>query len=138
MQVVWIRSLGREDPLEKGAAAYSRTLAGELHAQRRLAGAAVHEGAKSRTRLSNGFPGGSDSKEAASNAGDLGSIPGLERSPGGEYGNPPQYSCLENPHGQGSLVGYSPWDHEELDMNEQLSTAQCLKDTVSTLKKKVN
>ena len=44
-----------------------------------------------------GFSGGLDSKESARNAGDLGSIPGLERSPGGKYGNPPQYSCLENP-----------------------------------------
>ena len=40
------------------------------------------------------------------NAGDLGSIPGLGRSPGGEHGNPLQYSCLENPHGQRSLLGY--------------------------------
>ena len=46
-----------------------------------------------------GFPGGSDSKESTYNAGDLGSILGLERSPGGRHGNPLQYSCLENPHG---------------------------------------
>ena len=57
------------------------------------------------------FPGGSDGKESACNAGDLGSIPGLGRSPGGGYGNPLQYSCVENPHGQRSLAGYSPWDH---------------------------
>ena len=44
-----------------------------------------------------GFPGGSGSKESACNAGDLGSIPGLGRSPGGGHGNPLQYSCLENP-----------------------------------------
>ena len=44
-----------------------------------------------------GFPGGSGSKESACNAGDLGSIPGLGRSPGGRHGNPLQYSCLENP-----------------------------------------
>ena len=43
-----------------------------------------------------GFPGGSDGKLSACNAGDLGSIPGLGRSPGGGYGNPFQYSCLEN------------------------------------------
>ena len=42
-------------------------------------------------------PGGSDSKESACNAGDLGSIPGLGRSPGGGHDNPLQYSCLENP-----------------------------------------
>ena len=43
-----------------------------------------------------GFPGGSDSKESACNAGDPGSIPGLGRSPGEENGHPLQYSCLEN------------------------------------------
>ena len=51
-------------------------------------------------------------KESACNVGDLGSIPGLGRSPGGGHGNPLQYSCLENPHGQGSLAGYSPWAHK--------------------------
>ena len=43
------------------------------------------------------FPGGSDGKTSAYNAGDLGSIPGLGRSHGGGNGNPLQYSCLENP-----------------------------------------
>ena len=43
------------------------------------------------------FPGGSDGKKSACNAGDLGWIPGLERFPGGGCGNPLQYSCLENP-----------------------------------------
>ena len=50
--------------------------------------------------------------------------PGLERSPGGRHGNPLQYSCLENPHGQRSLAGYTPWGSKELDMTEQLRTAQ--------------
>ena len=67
------------------------------------------------------FPGGSDDKEAACNVGDLDSIPGLGRSPGGEHGNPLQYFCLENPHEQKSLVGYSPWGHKESDMTEWLS-----------------
>ena len=53
---------------------------------------------------------------------DVGSIPGLGISPGGGHGNPLQYSCLENPHGQKSLVGYSPWGHKELDTTEQIST----------------
>ena len=44
-----------------------------------------------------GFPGGSDGKKSACNAGGLGLIPGLGRSPGGGHGNPFQYSCLENP-----------------------------------------
>ena len=56
-----------------------------------------------------GFPDGSDSKESACNARDLGSIPGLGRCPGGGHGNPLQYSGVENPHGQRSLVGYSSW-----------------------------
>ena len=44
-----------------------------------------------------GFPGGSVVKNLPANAGDTGSIPGLERSPGEGNGNPFQYSCLENP-----------------------------------------
>ena len=59
--------------------------------------------------------GGSDGKESACNARDLCSIPRLGRSPGKGNGYPLQYSCLENPHGQRSLVDYSPWDHKELD-----------------------
>ena len=43
------------------------------------------------------FPGGSDGKVSVCNAGDLGSIPGLEKSPGEGNGSPLQYSCLENP-----------------------------------------
>ena len=66
-----------------------------------------------------GFPGGSDGKESTCNVGDLGLIPGLGR---GRHGNPVQYSCLENPHGQRSLVGYSPWGGKELNMTEQLRT----------------
>ena len=68
-----------------------------------------------------GFPCGSAGKESAFNAGDLGLIPGLGRSPGGRHGNPLQYSGLENPHGQRSLAGYSPWGRKESDMTEQLS-----------------
>ena len=48
------------------------------------------------------FPGGSDSKASAYNAGDLGSIPGLGRSPREGNGNPFQYSCLENPMDRGA------------------------------------
>ena len=67
------------------------------------------------------FPGGSGGKESVCNVGNLGSVPGLGRSPGGGPGNPLQYSCLENPHGQRNLAGYSPWGHKELDTTEQLS-----------------
>ena len=42
----------------------------------------------------------------------------LGRSPGGGHSNPVQYSCLENPHGQKSLVGYSLWDTKESDTTE--------------------
>ena len=48
------------------------------------------------------FPGGSDGKESACNAGDLGSVPGSGRSPGEGHGNPLQYSCLENPMDRGA------------------------------------
>ena len=47
------------------------------------------------------FPGGSDGKESACNAGDLGSIPGQRRSPGGGHDKPLQYSCLEYPTDRG-------------------------------------
>ena len=70
-----------------------------------------------------GFPSVSDGKESTCNVGDLGSIPGLGRSPGEGHGNPLQHSCLENPHGQRSLVGYNPWDHRESDTTGQLSPA---------------
>ena len=43
---------------------------------------------------------------------------GWEDPPRGRHGNPLQYPCLENPHGQKSLAGYSPWGHKELDTTE--------------------
>ena len=55
------------------------------------------------------------------NAGDLrnpGLIAGSGRSPGGGHGNLLQYSCLENPHGQRSLVGYSLWGRKQSDTTE--------------------
>ena len=64
---------------------------------------------------------GSDSKEYSCSVGDLDLIHGLGRSPGGGHGNRVQYYCLENPHGQRSLVGYSPWGHKELDTTEWLN-----------------
>ena len=66
-------------------------------------------------RSSLDFPGGSDGKESTCNVGDLCLIPGLGRSPEGGLGNPLQYSCPENPRGQRSLMGYSPWGHKESD-----------------------
>ena len=76
-------------PLEKGQTTHSRVL---------------------------GLPRWLSGKESACNAGDLRSIPGEGKSPGGEHSNLLQYSCLENPHGQRSLVGYSPCGQKESDM----------------------
>ena len=78
-----------------------------------------------------GFPGDPASKESTCNAGaagDMGSVSEWGRCPEGGHDNPLQYPCLENPHGQRSLVGYSPLGHKELDMTERLSmdTAQII------------
>ena len=72
MQETQVRSLGQEDPLEKETANHSN------------------------------FPGGSDGKESPCNSGDLGSLPGLGRSPGGGHGNQLQYCCLENSVNRGA------------------------------------
>ena len=52
--------------------------------------------------LKTGLPRWLSGKESACSAGDVGSIPGLRRSPGGRNGNPLQYSCLENPMDRGA------------------------------------
>jgi len=61
------------------------------------------------------FPGSSACKECACSAGDTCLIPRSGKSPGGGNGNPLQYSCLENPHEQMRLAGYSSWGHDESD-----------------------
>ena len=61
-----------------------------------------------------GFPGGSDDKESACNAGDPGSIPGSRRSPEKGMAAHFQYSCLENSADR----GYNPSDHQESHMTE--------------------
>ena len=71
MQETLVQFLGQEDPLEKVWATHSSIL---------------------------DFPDASDGKESTCNSGNLSSIPGLGRSPGGGNGNPLQYSCLENHH----------------------------------------
>ena len=95
-------TLGQEDPWV-GKIPWRREwlptplfLPGESQGQRSLA-ATVHGVAESETtkRLS-GASLVTQGKELACNAEDLGSIPGSGRSPGGEHGSPPQYSCLEN------------------------------------------
>ena len=64
-----------------------------------------------------GFPGGSDGKEYACNAGDLGLIPRLGKSPGEGNGNPLQYSYLENSMDRGVW-----WGPKESDTTECAST----------------
>ena len=68
-----------------------------------------------------GFLGGSDSKESACNAGDLGSIPGSGRSPGERNGNPPPVFLPGEFYRQRSLAGYSPWCRKESDTTEGLT-----------------
>ena len=63
--------------------------------------------------------GSSEVKASACNAGELGSIPGLGRSPGEGNGNPLQYSCLKIPWTE-ELVGYTPQGSKELDTTEWL------------------
>ena len=69
-----------------------------------------------------GFPGGSEVKASARNVGDLGSIPGLGRSPGEGNGNPLQYSCLENP-----MDGGAWWAtvHGVIESQTRLSDLTC-------------
>ena len=64
-----------------------------------------------------GFPGGLDGKESTCNAGDVGSIPGLGKSPGEGNGYLPVFLPGEF-HGRRSLEGYSPWGHKESDTTE--------------------
>ena len=71
--------------------------------------------------LFKGFPGSSVEKNLPANAEDardVGSVPGLGRSPGDGNGNPLHYSCWEKPHGQRSLVGYNPRVTKESDTTE--------------------
>ena len=57
-------------------------------------------------------------KNLPAKTGDTGSIPGLGRSPRGGNSNSLQHFCLEKSNGQGSLEGYSPWGHKELDTTD--------------------
>ena len=67
------------------------------------------------------FFGGSDGKESACNAGDMGLTPALGRSPGGGHGNPLQYSCLENSMDRGAWWAAVPGGRKKSDTNEWLS-----------------
>ena len=81
MWETWVRSQGLEDALEECMAIHSSILAWRIPMDR---------------GIWQGYLGGSDSKEPTCNVGDLGSIPGLGRSPGVRKGYPLQYSGLEN------------------------------------------
>ena len=67
-----------------------------------------------------GFPGGSEVKASACNAGDLGLIPGSGKIPWRRKWQPKPVLLPGKSHGQRSMVGYSPWGCKELDMTEQL------------------
>ena len=67
-------------------------------------------------------------KNPPANAGDAGLISESGRSPGERNGNPLQYSCLRNPNGQRSLVGYSPRGHK--GVRYDLATKQQQKCTI--------
>ena len=82
-----------------------------------------------------GFPGSSVVENlpvSAGAAGDMGSIPGLGRSPGRVNGNPRQYSCLKNPIDRGTWQATVHGVTKELDMTEQLSVLACIEKAVST------
>ena len=64
--------------------------------------------------------------QMVNSAGNLGLIPGSGHSPGEENGNPIPVFLPGKSHGQMSLVGYSPWGHEESDMTEQLTLSLSL------------
>ena len=108
--------MGQEDPLEKGMATHYSILALGILWTEEPGGLQSMESQTVGHNL--GFPGSSGGEESACNAGDWGSIPGSGCSLGEGHGNPLQYSCLENHHGQRSLAGYSPWGCKESDKTE--------------------
>ena len=99
MQDTQLQSLDWEDPLEKEMATHSSVLAWRVpwtEEWGRWQSMGLQGAGQDRTTFT--FPfGGSNGKESAHNTADLGSIPGLGRSPGEGHGNPLQYSCLGNP-----------------------------------------
>ena len=113
IQETWVRSLGLEDPLEKGKATYSSILAWKIpwsEEPGRLQSMGLQ-------RVGHDWAI-KHSTEPWARWG----FPGLVRSHGRGHGNPFQYSFLENPHGQRSLAGYSLWGHKGLEMTEWLIT----------------
>ena len=112
MQETRVQSLGREDPLEKEMATHSSTHAWKIPWMEKPGGLQSmgsqrvgHDWATSLSFTFTMFLNGSVGKESAWEAGDtgdVGSVPGWERSPGEGNGNPLQGSCLENPIDRGT------------------------------------
>ena len=78
------------------------------------------------TNMSQCFPGGSKGKESACNEGDLGSVPGLGRSPGEGNDYLLQYSCLENPMDRGALQAIDLVTKSQTRLSRHAFTFQCL------------
>ena len=72
--------------------------------------------------VSSDVPGGSDGKESACSAGNLGMMPGWGRSPGGRAWLPTPVFLPGEFHGQRSLAGFNPWGHKESDTTEVTNT----------------
>ena len=102
VQETWVRSLGQQDPLQKGVATHSSVLAwripgtGEPGGLPSMGSHRVGHDCCDLAAFLACFPCSLLGKESACSAGDLGSIPGLGRSSGEGNGNPLQYPCLEN------------------------------------------
>ena len=73
-----------------------------------------------------GFPGGSDGKESAYNAGDLSLIPGLGKSPAGGHGNLFHYSCLENPMDRGAWWAIQSMGSQRVSRDLVTKQQQCI------------
>ena len=114
MWETWVRSLGREDPLEKEMATLFSIVAWRIPWTQEPGGQQSTglqrvrhdwETSLSLSHFMRGFPGGASGKNLPANVGhvrEAGSIPGSGRSPGGRHSNPLQYSCLENPTERGA------------------------------------
>ena len=118
MWETWVRSLGWEDPLEKGVASHSNILAGEFHGQRSLADSSPWGCKESKTtkqfslsfwlQLVKSLPVRWETRVRS-----LAQEDPLEQ----EMATTPVFLPGES-HGQRILVYYSPWDHKEMDMTE--------------------
>ena len=112
-----VQSLGWEDPLEKGKATHSTILAWRIHGLYSLWSRQESDTTEqlSLPQGSAGFPGHSALNNPPANAGDTGSIPGLERSPWRRKWQPTPVFLPGKSHGPKTLVCCSPWSHKESD-----------------------